>query len=166
MNLYRKSLTFSFVICVLSLLFIPAIFPNLQLIFFAPFLVILYYQKNFRTCLWGSLFCGIIVDLLSSEPRLGLYTINYVLVTIMIYSQRYNFFSDSLSTLPLLTFIFAFVSTILEIVILVLFDYPLSLQGTWMMQMLVYKPMLNAWYALFFLLPDAVAIRLKRMKRT
>lgn len=165
MNLYRKRLSFAFFLSLLGILFIPPLFPSLQLVFFAPFLTILYYKKDLLGCLWGSLFCGLILDLLSAESRLGLYAINYMLVTMIIYRLKYNFFSDSVTTLPLLTFLFSLVSTILEIVMMIIFDYPLSLKGNWLIHSIFVTPMFSAMYSLIYLVPDVISKRARMRAR-
>lgn len=155
MNLYRKRLDIAFFIGLFCTLFIPSSFPSAQLLYFTPFLIILYYKKTFLISLWGSLFCGLIIDLLSSESRLGLYAINYMLATTLIYQLRHNFFPDSVITLPVLTLFFAIVSTILEVIIMIVFDHPLTLHGHWIFNNIIILPVLNAIYAFaVFVLPS------------
>ncbi len=154
MNLYRKRLDFAFLIGILGVLFVPSLLPSLQLLYFAPFLIILNYRKSLLTCLWGALFCGLILDLLSAEPRLGFNAINYILVSMVIHRLKHNFFPDSAMTLPILTLLFSLISTVFEMTILILFDQPLSLYGNWILNHLILLPVLNALYAFgIFVLP-------------
>ncbi|MEI8365261.1 MAG: rod shape-determining protein MreD [Parachlamydiaceae bacterium] len=110
-NLNSKALKWAFVFCLLLTLTIPALYPSLRLLFFSPFLVIAIYQKPLSTCLWYAFICGLILDLLSSSPRLGIHALNFCLTLAILYPQQRNFFADNLSTLPLMTFFFSTLST-------------------------------------------------------
>lgn len=93
-NLDRKRLDITFGICLLFALGLPVLFPLTRLTFFAPFLIIAYYKASLKKCLWVALLCGVIVDLLSSYTRFGLYSVDYCLTTALLYPQRRNFFAD------------------------------------------------------------------------
>ncbi len=49
--------------------------PEARLFAFSPFLAILYNRIHFQKALWLSFLCGLIIDLLSSEVRLGVYAL-------------------------------------------------------------------------------------------
>ncbi len=115
MNLRTKNLKLIFLITSLFTLFLPNLFPFFRLLYFVPFLVIAIYQKPLTSCLWIAVICGMLMDLLSDGTRLGFYAMNYALTTFVLYPQRKNFFSDSISTLPLMSFFFAVISTTIEI---------------------------------------------------
>jgi cell shape-determining protein MreD len=166
MNLYRKRLDFAFLIGLFCTLFIPTLFPEAKLLYFVPFLIIMYYKKTFLTCLWGSLFCGLILDLLSSESRLGLYAINYMLTTTLIYQLRHNFFPDSAITLPVLTLFFSMLSALLEIIMMMVFDHRLTLHGHWIFNTMIYLPILNALFAFVIFVIPSILFGKKQLRGT
>jgi rod shape-determining protein MreD len=125
----------------------PTLFPQLRLMFFAPFLVFVFYHKNKILSLWISLLCGLIVDLLSAQTRLGFYALNYCLTTSILYSQKRNFFEDSLMTLPVMTFFFSFLSTFIQFCLLYIFGQGLLLSWEWVNNDLLWMPFKDALYA-------------------
>ncbi len=120
-----------------------------------PVLVITYYKKNLVTSLWLSFLCGTIVDLLASNQHLGLYALNYCLTTIVIFFQRRHFFADRLSTIPIMTFLFSFLSTLLQMILLFLFDKPVPISLSLLETDLLLMPLADSLYAfcVFTLLP-------------
>ncbi len=138
-----------------SAVILPAWFPSWKLTFFAPFIIITYYKKPFSTCLWLSLLSGVTIDLLSGQRHLGLHAFNYCLTTTVLYSQKNNFFEDSLSTIPIMTFIFALISTIFLLPLYALFEKGLPLTKEWLLTDLLVFPLLDAVYglAVFGLIP-------------
>jgi rod shape-determining protein MreD len=157
MNLERKSIGFVFIASLFFVLCFPALFPSWRLMFFAPFLIILFYQKPFLTCLWISLLCGLLLDLLSSHVRIGMYAIDYCLTTWILYQQRRNFFADSLSTLPLMTFFFSVLATILQLGLIYVFQQKVIVSWQWVFTDLIYMPVFDALFAFsFFVLPAAL----------
>lgn len=89
---------------------LPPLFPGLVAYYLAPFLVACYYQCRFLSAVWISLFCGMGIDLLSDQ-RFGSHAVSYVITSLVLYRQRRHFFSDSLSTLPIMVYIFAVLTT-------------------------------------------------------
>ena len=153
-NIAQKSLRMNFIVALLATLFLPVLSTDLRLLFFAPFLVILYYQKSYVTCLWGALFCGLVLDLTSSQMRIGFYAINYCLTTWLLYGQKCHFFSDSLVTLPLMTFLFSLISTLIGFMFMNAFVDRVLVSWEWVLTDLVAMPVLDATYAfIFFVLP-------------
>lgn len=164
MNLYKKSLIVAFFSGLGLTLLMPVIAPSLRLLFFAPFLVISFYKKSFPYSLWCSFFCGLIIDLLSVQSPFGFYACNYTLTTAILYNQKRNFFSDHLSTLPLMTFLFSFTATILQVLFVYIFGNHVSLGLQWIFSDLFIMPGSDALFALlwFILIP----ISLKKNKKT
>lgn len=153
MDLAKKRGLNLFILTLLFTLFLPALFPSCRLLFFAPFLVVMYYQKSLSLCLYFSFLCGIILDLLSTS-FIGLHALNFCLVTIFLYSRQRNFFSDNLSTLPLMTFFFSLLSTLLDALLIHTFEstFPFSLK--WVFADVFIMPALDASYAFVcFILP-------------
>lgn len=157
MNLDRKSLSWTFILTLSLTLWTFPFFPNLRLFFFVPFLIIAYYQKSFIKCLWLSLFCGLIIDMLSSQLRFGTNALNYCLTTLILYPQRYNFFADSKSTLPLMTFFFSLLSSLIQVVLIYIFDQGFPISASWIFNDLLLLPLADAAFAFgCFVLPFAL----------
>lgn len=153
-NLDQKRLDVAFAICLLLTLGLPALFPNIRLTFFAPFLIIACYKASLKKCLWIALLCGVIVDLLSSYTRFGLYSLDYCATLFILYPQRRNFFADSLSTLPIMTFLFALLSTLLMALLLYSIETINVFSWGWVFTDLLMMPAVDGFYAYFiFILP-------------
>lgn len=133
-------------ICGLTLT-LPLLFPSLRLFYFSPFLVFCFYRNSFSSCLWWALLCGLIVDLLSNQTRLGTYALNYCLTTAFLYGYKQHFFEDRLSTLPVMTFCFAILSTAIQVGILYGFGKPFTLSWEWIKSDLFWMPLQDALYA-------------------
>jgi len=92
--------------------------------------------------------------MLSSHSRLGLYAMNFTLTAWILYGQRRHFFADVASTLPLMTFFFSVISTIIQGVLLNTFEGSFQISREWLFSDLVVMPLLDASYAfLVFILP-------------
>jgi hypothetical protein len=155
MDLYNKRLDLTFLICLTFTLTIPVIFSDLRLLFLIPFQIVMYYQKPFIACLWGSLLCGTLVDLFSSYSRLGMCALTYTLTTCILYRQRENFFSDSLSTLPLMTFFFSVISTVIQLTFHFASDQTVVVTPLWALHDLIIMPVADGLYAfIVFILPS------------
>lgn len=154
MNLAQKSLLWTFLITLILTLFAPIACPLLYLSYFAPFLIVLYYQKPFLISLWGSLLCGLIIDLLSSKTPLGFYALNYTLATSLLYHHRQNFFGDSLSTLPVMVFFFASLSSLMQTGLMYVFEKQFALSWHWVANDLIVMPAYEGAFAfILFILP-------------
>lgn len=145
-SLQEKPLGILFIICLLFHLFSPLYFFEWPLLFFSPFLVILYYQRSFLNSLWWSLSCGLILDFLSSSAHVGIFSANYVLTTFILYHQQRNYFADSFSTLPLMIFLFSCLSTIIQVVALFTFGKGFIFSQYWIFTDLLLMPILDAIY--------------------
>ncbi len=155
MNLQNKNLVLTFLTTLCLTLFIPALCPFIRLTFFAPFLIILYYQRPFLACLWFSFLCGALLDLLSSHQRLGVFAVSYCLTTAILFGQRRNFFADSITTMPIMTYFFCFLSTLSQAVLIYIFDRGLTLSWGWTLADLLLMPLFDAGYAFgVFILPS------------
>lgn len=154
MNLDRKSLTFALIITLAFVLMAPVLLPQWRLMFFSPFLVILFYQKDTLTSLWAALCCGFFIDLLSADARFGLHAVSYCLAATLLHGQRKHFFADSLSTLPIMTFAFSVTATGVQLILIYLFEREALISWQWVVTDLLYMPALDALYAFTgFILP-------------
>jgi rod shape-determining protein MreD len=153
-NLDNKRLHVAFATCLVLALGLPVLFPLARLTFFAPLLIIACYKTSLKKSLWLALLCGIIVDLLSSYTRFGLYSVSYCLTIAVVYQQRRNFFADSLSTLPIMTFFFASLSTLIMAFLIYSIENKNTLSWGWVLTDLLVMPTFDAIYAFsFFILP-------------
>lgn len=155
MNLSKKNLPFAFFSTLFFTLFTPAITPSLRLMFFVPFLVILFYQKTFSVSLWMAFFCGLIIDLLSIQSPFGFYALNYTLTAAIIFPQKRNFFADHLSTLPIMTLLFSSLATLLQAIFLYIFSSYIHINLWWVFTDLIIMPLFDGLYAFiwFILVP-------------
>lgn len=154
MNLSQKSPFWVFCGTFTALILMPVLLPQVRLLFLVPFLIIVYYQKSYAKALWLSFLCGLILDLLNSHLLFGFYALNYTLTTGILYGQRRNFFADSLSTMPLMAFFFALTSTLIQLLLIYIFDRELALSWKWALTDLFLMPLADALYAFScFILP-------------
>jgi hypothetical protein len=153
-NLVHKNPILVFLVTLFSTLAAPVLVPSLRFSFFIPFIIILFYQKPFYICLWASFACGAILDLLSSHHPYGLFALNFCFSTACLYPQRKNFFTDSITTLPILTFFYSLASTLIQIVLLYTFDQHPLFSWTWILTDLILLPAFDALFAFgLFILP-------------
>lgn len=158
-----KRLDIAFAICLFFMVSMPSIMPHIRLSFFAPFLIIACYQKSLPTCLWLALFCGLTLDLLSSYIRLGLHAFDYCLTLLILYPQRRNFFSDSVTTLPIMTFLFGMISTLLMALLLYSVEALNVFSWPWIFTDLIFMPLLDGLYSFCcFILPVLLLGRPRR----
>lgn len=111
MDLRNRNRFVLFAMCALAFLIFPFVLFPARLFYFAPFLVISYYQSGYAASIWTSLFCGLVVDLFSDLP-FGINALAYCLSTFVLYRRKRNFFPDSAMTLSIVTFLFAVITTV------------------------------------------------------
>ena len=160
----RINTKLTFGIAFFSTLLGPVFLPKLHLFYFVPYLVISFYQLPRHAVLWRAYFSGIIIDLLSSSPLFGLTSLNYSIVCWVLYGQTRNFFEDKPSTLPLMTFLFSFLSTLFSAITLLFFKDPITFSGTWIVTDLIGMSLADAFYALLvFSLPFQLTYSLRKL---
>ncbi len=167
MNIAKKSLTGSFLIGLFFTLFSPLLSIFSSLIFFSPFLILLYYQRSFSSCLWFSFGCGLLIDLISSKTPIGFFALCYVLSTVLIYNKRLYFFSDNLSTLCVMVIFFSIVNNGVQLLGLALIQpHFISLKiftGYWIYINLFLIPILTLLYTfLLFIFPSLLLNKFRR----
>ncbi len=139
---------------------LPVLLPQLHLIYFAPFLVASFYRSSKINALWLAVLCGTIIDLLSAHTTLGFYALAYTLTVLIFYSQQRNYFEDRLSTLPIMTFLFAVTTTVIQATLLFVFDNGITFTWEWITNDLLLNPLYDALYALLaFTLPTRIFLR-------
>lgn len=156
-----KTLFFFFYTLTLALA-LPVFLPQFHLMYFAPFLVASFYRNSKIQSLWLAVFCGFMIDLFSAQTRLGFYALTYFFTVELLYAQQRHFFEDRLSTLPIMTFLFTLLSTLIQVSLLYVFDTGIILSGEWMRNDLILNPLYDAIYAvLAFTLPTSLFFRRK-----
>jgi rod shape-determining protein MreD len=132
----------------------PALFPHLRLLFLVPFLILAIYQLPLLQCIRIAFLIGLFLDLLSSEAHLGLYALSFCLTTFALYPQKRHFFADSLSTLPVMTFLFSSFSSLMLGALLYNIELINIFSWRWVAADLLVMPLADALYAFCcFILP-------------
>lgn len=143
-----------FFLACIALCFSPIFFPSLNLLFFAPFFALLFMRKNFLSCLWTATLCGLLVDLLNSKFHFGFCALNFCLTTVLIYSQKRNFFEDRLFSLSCFTALISAVSSLIQLIFLALFEKNFPFKPALFFTDLLLMPALDALYGfLWFTCP-------------
>lgn len=166
MSLRNKSLTLSFILCLLFTLFLPSFFPSTRLYSLVPFLVIAFYQKSLVQCLWLGLGCGLFLDALSSNTHLGIHALAYCFTVFCLHPLRKIFFADSLSTLPIMTFLFSFLTTFSIALLLYSIEMQNVFSWTWLSTDLFLMPLTDSLYAyIFFVIPSMIFSKPQRRSK-
>ncbi len=140
-------LYFPFSLALFWALFGTVFLPHIRLMAFSPFLALLYNRASFLPALWIATLSGLIIDLLSSEFRLGIYALNYCLTTILLYKQKRHFFEDKPLAVSLFTFFISIVSTLLQLLLISMFDRALPMSLKLLITDLLIMPLADAVYA-------------------
>lgn len=129
--------------------------PKIPISSFAPLLPLLYYKTSRITALWYTTLCGLIIDLLSSEARFGLYALSYCLTTALLYKQKHHFFEEKPTAFCLFATLISAVTTIIHIILLALLGEPFSLSPLFIIPILdslyVYLGFICLVRAIFYL---------------
>lgn len=161
----KVPLLFPFMLALSFILFGHIFFPYLRLSAFAPFLAILYNRTTVSKALWISFGCGIIIDLISSHTRLGIYALNFVLTTALLYPQRKHFFEEKASALSLFATLIAALSTLLQFFLISIFDKGVPLSLTTLFSDVVLMSIFDGVYAfLWFTCPMKLYIYIQKQE--
>ena len=145
----KKQTWILFLLTLLPALTFPILFPRLHLTFFAPFLVFLYYRTPKISCLWAAFWCGFIMDLLSAQVHMGVHALNYCLTTWILYERRRMFFEDSFISVPIMTALFAMITTIIQMMLMKFFgDAAPAVSPSWVFVDVLLMSVVDAIYAL------------------
>lgn len=157
MFLDKKNLLKLFFAALTLTLFAPVVVPGYPIYFLAPVIVVALYQKSLLHVCWIAMGCGVILDLLYAQDRFGPYTISFVTAAVIVYAQKRHFFADSLTTLPIMTFLFSFSVGLLQFAYVKIFERSVSITFGWGLTDLLILPMLDCVAALvLFILPSLV----------
>ncbi|MDB6081107.1 MAG: mreD [Chlamydiia bacterium] len=154
----RLGCTATFIVAMLLALIIPSFMATIKINFFVPPLVIAFYFVSLPTAAWLSLLFGLILDGVQLLPRFGFLGSSYLITCLILYQWRLYFFKDAFSTVPIMTYLFSFICTLVQALSAHLFDLPsFSLTIHWFVSDVLIMPLLDAAYALsVFSLPHFV----------
>ena len=143
-----------FFLSVLSTIITPALIFSWRVNLLIPILVWSFYLFPKGESLYIAVSCGLLSDLMSSHEPLGIFALSYCLSHFFLYQKKQQFFEDSLSTLPIMSFIYSSISTCLQFLLLKLFAHTPSASWAWAFTDLLLMPALDAFFAaLFFSFP-------------
>lgn len=126
-----------------------ALFPDLFLLAYAPFIALLIMHTSMIQALWLAALGGFCSDLLASDPP-GLHTLTAVIACAIIYRFRMGLFKDQPLQLCFYTALISLVTTPLHLVILFLFDRRLPVAGKSVLLDFIEMPLIDAAYAFFW----------------
>lgn len=159
----KPSLVFSFALATFLMIFSSSIFPSFKPVFYAPFLVISFFNLGFGATLWLSCLCGLAVDLFSSS-HFGLHALTYVICAFIFYRQR-RFFKEAPINIAIFSSIISLFYTIANAALLFLFDSGIKMNFLGLTTDFVVLPLFDGLYALLcFALPIKGFELLKKFK--
>ena len=157
-------LHFSFFLAVMASLFGTLFFPHIRILTFSPFLALTYNRTSLVSSMWIAALCGLILDLTSSELRIGTCALNFCITTLFLYRQKKHFFEDKLLALSLFTALISTVSTIVQLFLSSLFGSAFRLTAKLLFTDLIAMPLVDAVYAfLWFSCPILLYAYCKRV---
>ena len=86
------------------------------------------------------------MDIIGSDLHFGLFALNYTICTIAIYPQKKHFFEDSLTTIPVLTFAFSVLSTLLQLFLMEAMGGGIKPTSSWILTDLILMPLADGLY--------------------
>ncbi len=146
----KTVLILAFFFCAVVHLFQGVLFPSFTLLAFAPFLAFVSLRSPLKTALWLSLAAGLWVDLFSDDP-FALHALNYTLVSAFFYRLRRPFSLEESLSFGLYTSFISATSTLLQLLLLFLFDRRVPISGKWILIDLTAMPAADGIYALLWI---------------
>ncbi|MES2122561.1 MAG: hypothetical protein V4492_07280 [Chlamydiota bacterium] len=157
-------LLFSFFLALTASLFGTLFFPHIRLLTFSPFLALTYNRTSLVSAMWIASMCGLILDLTSSELRIGTNALNFCITTLFLYRQKKHFFEDKLLALSLFTALISTVSTVVQLFLSSIFGRAFRLTVKLLFTDLIAMPLVDAVYAfLWFSCPILLYAHCKRV---
>ncbi len=142
-------LYFAFLLSAIALFLQMTIFPHFVILAFAPWIAFVTLKCSSKRSLLLAMMGGIFLDLFSNDP-IGVHALNYTLVAFILSRYRRFFSYDQPRHLSLFTLLVSFVSTVLQLFLLFLFDRRIPFTGEWILVDLVLMPIADAFYALIW----------------
>jgi cell shape-determining protein MreD len=134
---------------------------KLPFLAFAPFLAIAGLICPISKTLRWSCFSGLIIDILSYDP-FGIGALNYTLSSLFCYRWKRRFSVEVPLQFALFTALFSSTSTILQALLLFLFDRRILFQGIWWITDGPLLPICDALYALIWFAGPLALYRIAR----
>ena len=154
---------FAFCLCLAAHVLQGVLMPAATLLVFAPFVALCAMKMGLRGSLWLAALAGCVVDLFSEDP-IGLHALNYVLAAAAVYRWRKRFSYEEPLHLGIYTAAISFLSTLLQLFLLFLFDRRVPIQGQWVVIDLVCMPIADGIYGLVWLWGPLWVVRKVRHK--
>ena len=148
---FKKLKIFSLLfISLFSMIFFSS-FIDIKFIYFAPFIIFLFYRFSLITILWIATLLGFFQDLFSSS-FFGISAILYLLCCIILFREKR--FTDKPINLSLFTILFSLIYSIFNPILFFIFDKKINLSIKWLAADLIIFPLLDGIYAfVFFAMP-------------
>jgi rod shape-determining protein MreD len=156
-------LVLAFFLSLLAWILQGVLIPKLSLLAFSPFLAYAILLKRFHKALLWATAAGCLVDLTSQDP-MGLHALNYVLTTALLHKIKSPFSAEQTLHVSCLTGLVSFLSTVLQLVLLFLFEQriPFDFWGTTLD--LFAMPFLDAFYGFVWLVAPLTLFRFLQKK--
>lgn len=160
----KVPLYFPFLLALFMTLFGSIFFPFTRFMTFAPFLALSYNRLSFPKSLWLAFGLGFIFDLLSTELHFGLYALNFVLTTALIYPQKRHFFEDKATALSCFTALIAGSSALIQLTLFYLFGKDQAISWRTVISDVLMMPILDGLYAfLWFTCPMRLYLYIEKV---
>ncbi len=140
------------------------ILTGYQFLFLAAVVVVAIYQKPLVGACWIALGCGLIMDLLYAQDRLGPYTVSFVVATALIYNQKKHFFADNLMTMPVMCLLFSVAATLTQLFYIMAMERSISLSVSWVFVDLLILPTLDGLIAFALFIAPAFLLGFRPRK--
>lgn len=156
------SLWISFSLACFCALFGTTFLAEIRLLAFTPFFAILYHRVNFSKALWISFFCGLLLDMLSSQFRFGLFALSHVFVSFLLYKQKKHFFEEKAIALSLYSILISFCLSSFLLLFSCL-SHEITCSWPLLFSDLILMPFLDGLYAFFwFTCPLSLIVYFKK----
>lgn len=133
------------------------------LLAFAPFMAMCLLRVSLRASLWLAGVAGLCVDLFSDDP-MGLHALNYAGTAGILYGVKKRLSHEEPLHLGLYTGGISFISTLLQLFLLFLFDRRVPFSGKWALVDVFCMPIVDGVYALVWIAAPLLALQRLRYK--
>jgi hypothetical protein len=138
------------------------LFP-IPLLAYAPYLAHMLMTKPLKSALWHSLSCGLFMDALQSSFSFGFCSLEFCLVTLILYQQKHWFFNDKLFSLSLFSSLFCLGCSLLQLGILSLKKRPILFSWSLIGTDCLLVPLYHGIYAFIcFTIPYLIYLQIKK----
>lgn len=156
-------LIFAFILGAIALILQGILIPRIAIFAFAPFLALATLRCELMRALTLSALAGAALDLLSDGP-MGLHALNAILTTAILFRIRRRFSHNDPLHLSFFSGLVSALSTVLQLILLFLFDRRVPFGGKWAFADFIGMPAIDALYAfVWFVAPLSLADKLRRM---